>query len=217
MEQAGDGFHGGDVLRLPSGRHRLPRSYVVGNQRARILQAAIEVVGTNGYAQFTVDAVVAKSAVSKKTFYEHFKNKDDAFLAAYDSIAERGLQAVIDSVDDRAPLADRLRAGLGAFLEFMAGEPLAARMCVVEVLAAGPEAIERRDRIKRFFSETIVENLLTLAPDYPEPELAAEVVVGGVHEVVFDRINRGQTHTLPELREGLVNVFAIPERPAADQ
>lgn len=206
--------HGGG--RLPSGRHRLSRDYVASNQRARILQAVIEAVGSDGYAQLTIDTIVGRSAVSKKTFYENFKSKEEAFLAAYDSVTDRVLELVIGSVDADAPLADRLHAGLGAFLQFIADEPLAARMCVVEVLAAGPEAVERRDRVKRLFSAMMVEHLRAQVPDYPEPELTAEVAVGGMHEVIFDRVNRGEAHTLPGLREALVNVFAIPHPPSAD-
>src|SRR5215510_10299498 len=66
---------------LPGGRHGLLRSFVAANQRERI-QAAAEL----GYAEMSVEAITARAGVSRRTFYEHFKNKEDAFLAAYDAL-----------------------------------------------------------------------------------------------------------------------------------
>ncbi|MEV5824445.1 TetR/AcrR family transcriptional regulator [Spirillospora sp. NPDC052242] len=203
----------GEAAKLPSGRHRLSRDYVASNQRARILRAVTEIVGGKGYAQLTIDAIVGASAISKKTFYEHFRNKEEAFFAAFDSIAARMLAAFDDAAAGRREPDARLRAGLGALLEFLAAEPLAARMGVVEVLAAGPEAVARRDRIKQHFSTIVVEHLLAMYPDFPEPELAAEVIVGGVHEVLYSRISRGEAHALPAVRRGLVRMYAIPALP----
>nr|WP_243725544.1 TetR/AcrR family transcriptional regulator [Actinomadura rubrisoli] len=209
-----EGLRRPEAERLPSGRHRLSRSYVASNQRGRILQAVIEVVGAKGYAHLTIDAIVAKSAISKKTFYEHFKNKEEAFFAAYDSVTSRLIDAVSGVLGTQAAPDARLRAGLGALLEFLAAEPLAARMCVVEVLAAGPEAVERRDRVKQHFNAAIVTHLLALYPGCPEPELTAEVIVGGVHEVVYSRISRGEAHVLPSLWRGLVGMFVLPAPPS---
>src|SRR6516164_3645667 len=70
---------------LPSGRHGLLRSFVAANQRERILSAVAEAVAELGYAEMSVEAVITRAGVSRRTFYEHFKNKEDAFLAAYDT------------------------------------------------------------------------------------------------------------------------------------
>src|SRR6516162_10790620 len=71
---------------LPSGRHGLLRSFVAANQRERILSAVAEAVAELGYAEMSVEAIVVRAGVSRRTFYEHFKNKEDAFLAAYDAL-----------------------------------------------------------------------------------------------------------------------------------
>ncbi|WP_231330048.1 TetR/AcrR family transcriptional regulator [Actinomadura graeca] len=217
MEQVDGVRRAQGAARLPSGRHRLSRSYVAGNQRARILRSVIDIVGSKGYAQLTVDSVVTSSAVSKKTFYEHFRNKEEAFFAAYDSVASRLVDAVSAAFDSHAAPDARLRAGLGALLDFLAAEPLAARMCVVEVMAAGPDAVARRDEVKQHFNATIVTHLLALYPGCPEPELTAEVIVGGVHEVVYSRISRGEAHLLPTLWRGLVGMFVLPVPPEPEQ
>ncbi|HEX2315584.1 MAG TPA: TetR/AcrR family transcriptional regulator [Thermomonospora sp.] len=198
--------------KLPSGRHRFSRDYVVSHQTARILAAVIEVAGTAGYAQLTVEAVIGRAGVSRSTFYEHFRNKDDAFIRAYDMMAARLMEQVTLAYEREGDALDRLRAGLSAFLEFLASEPLAARAFIVESLAAGPEAAARRDEAKQAFIQILEDNIRELFPGYPEPGLTAETVVGGINDVVHTRIRRGETALLPSLLPGLLNVFAIPDK-----
>ncbi|SEF93827.1 DNA-binding transcriptional regulator, AcrR family [Thermomonospora echinospora] len=199
------------IGKLPSGRHRLSRDYVVNHQVTRILAAVIEVTGTTGYAQLTVEAVIGRAGVSRSTFYEHFRNKDDAFLRAYDTMAARLMDSVTDAYKQEEDALGRLRAGLSAFLEFLAAEPLAARTCIVESLAAGPRAAARRDEAKQAFVQLVADNIRELFPAYPEPGLTAETIVGGIHEVVHTRIRRDEIAELPALLPALLNVFAIPD------
>ncbi|GAB3654917.1 hypothetical protein GCM10027589_13940 [Actinocorallia lasiicapitis] len=204
--------------RLPSGRHSLTRDYVVQNQISRIIAGVIELAGTNGYAQLTVDGIIGRAGVSRATFYAHFKNKEDAFLQAFDSLAEEMIERVTTAIqnesgDDRGEIAAdrRTRAGLSAFLDYLAGEPLGARMCIVESFAAGPPAAERRDAVIQVFTEVIGEHIRELFPRYPEPALLAEAVIGGIYQVAYTRIRRGEVEELPTLVNGLVAAFAIPD------
>src|SRR5215510_16276228 len=70
---------------LPSGRHGLLPSFVAANQRERILSAVAQATAELGYADMSVEEITARAGVSRRTSYEHFKNKEDAFLAAYDA------------------------------------------------------------------------------------------------------------------------------------
>lgn len=199
------------VAKLPSGRHSLSRDFVAQHQIARILSAVVEVAGSGGYAQLTVDSMIGLAGVSRATFYVHFKNKEDAFLQAYDAKVAELMDHVIRAYQEEADALGRLRAGLGAFLQFLADEPEAARTCIVECLAAGPEAAARRDEAKQAFAQIVVDNMRELFPHYPEPELIAETLVGGIYEVCYTRIRRGETAELPRLLNGLIAVFAIPD------
>src|SRR3954447_10169994 len=70
--------------RLPKGPHGLSREQVQASQRQRMLDAVLDVVGEHGYAATTVAGVTTAAGVSRTTFYEQFRNKQDAFLTAYD-------------------------------------------------------------------------------------------------------------------------------------
>ena len=80
---------------LPPGRHGLPRAFVASNQRERILDAVADVASLAGYASMSVEGIIATAGVSRRTFYDHFADKQEAFLAAYDAIvgAARGAGA----------------------------------------------------------------------------------------------------------------------------
>lgn len=194
---------------LPSGRHGLLRSFVAQNQRERILSAVAQAAVTFGYSEMSVGAIIERAGVSRRTFYDHFKNKEEAFLAAYDAAVQQQASQIRLAYLRKTTVRERLRAGLTAYLEFMANEPEFARMCTVEVLAAGPRALARRNAAMRMFAEIIEDNIHELAPDCPVAALAAETIVGGINEVVFRRILADATDELPGLVEDLLAAILI--------
>jgi AcrR family transcriptional regulator len=201
---SGRGLH-----QLPSGRHGLPRTYVIRNQRERILDAVVNVVSDRGYRAATVEDVIAYAGVSRRTFYDHFSGKEEAFLDAYDLIVAQLLGAVRAAYGGGSTWVHRVRRGLGAFLEALAIEPRAAYVCIVEGLAAGPRALERRARAMEEFRRL-------LAPDPAEavgegaPLLAGETVVGGVYEIVYREVLAGRTEQLPVLMPELLHSMLLP-------
>ena len=88
--------------RLPKGPHSLTREQVQASQRQRILDAILDVVGEHGYATATVAHVTALAGISRTTFYEQFRSKQDAFLTAYDEFGTRFL-ADMDAVSAATP------------------------------------------------------------------------------------------------------------------
>jgi AcrR family transcriptional regulator len=210
---------GREPHQLPPGRHGLPRAFVVQNQRERILAAVADVASAAGYAGMTVEDVIVTAGVSRRTFYEHFKNKEDAFLAAYDAVVAQLTVGVREAYEREQTFPDRLRRGLSAFVDFLAREPAFARMCIVEVLAAGPDAIKRRNAAMELFAALIDHNARELLDEPPPSALTAEMVVGGVYDVIYTRIQSGEIRQLPELAPELVYSALVaylgPERAKA--
>jgi AcrR family transcriptional regulator len=183
---------------------------VVQNQRERILAAVGDVVSVAGYRDMSVEDVIVTAGISRRTFYEHFKNKQDAFLAAYDAVLVQLLALVQDAIAQEETFSGRMQAGLRAFLDFLAREPGFARMCIVEALAAGPDAIARRNGAMAAFATLISDNARELGtPVEPQP-LTAETIVGGIYEVVYTRIVRGDIRQLPELLPELLYPALLP-------
>jgi AcrR family transcriptional regulator len=191
---------------LPPGRHGLSREFVLRNQRERLLSAVADVTSAGGYPDMSVEDVIALAGVSRRTFYEHFRNKEDVFLAAHDAVTARVAERVAAAVEREDTFAGRCAAALRAFVGFVAAEPAAARMWMVEALAAGPAALERRDRAMQAVTARVEE----WAGELPAAHLTAETVVGGVHEVVYSRLLRGETAELPSLLRELTYSVLLP-------
>jgi len=184
---------------------------VARNQRERILAAVAQVASTHGYGAMSVQDVVREAGVSRRTFYEQFKNKDHAFLAAYDEASGRMMTTIRAGIDEQKTFEDKISAGFRAFLELLAASPAFAKMCIVEVLAAGPEAIARRARTMEDFTEIFeLAAQQTLVKENPPSPLIAETIVGGVYETVYRRIARGETAELPRLLPDLTESALLP-------
>jgi len=197
--------------KLPRGRHGLPRQFVVRSQRERMLDATSRAVSELGYPALTVAAILERAGVSRKTFYEHFADKEECFLAAYDVVVEGLVRAVSDAYNREETWRDRVRSGLGEFLRFLAAEPNFARMCIVEVLAAGPSALQRRDGAMRMFTVFFEAGRQEAPPTMPPlPDLVSESVVGAIYEIIYSRILRNRTEELPDLLPDLMYIALVP-------
>src|SRR3954452_9930553 len=181
--------HGGAVPRpLPRGPHNLARDDVLASQRVRMLEAMAETVAAKGYAGTTVGDVVSGAGVSRKTFYEHFRDKEACFLAAFDSGVDTLLEAIAAAVPDGPTRLDLLRARVRAYLGTLAGRPAFARTFLIEVFAAGPRALERRERVHARFEEFLAGLHKEARREFPGLPVVADTVwvaaVGAVNEVV---------------------------------
>jgi AcrR family transcriptional regulator len=194
---------------LPPGRHGLPRSFVAQNQRERILAAVADVTSAASYSEMTVADIIVCAGVSRRTFYEHFENKQSAYLAAYDEAVGRLLQGVRWAYSTREDFAARVRAAIEMFVTVVSADPAFARMCLVEVMGAGVEALRRRDAAMAEFAGMLDENARALL-DNPPARIIAETVVGGLYEVMYSRILRGELRELPGLLPDLVHALLLP-------
>jgi AcrR family transcriptional regulator len=195
---------------LPPGRHGLSRSFVQTNQRERILDAIADVVSLAGYQAMSVEDIIAAAGVSRRTFYDHFKSKEDAFLAALDGVGAQLLERVQAAYDSSETFAGCVLACLATFLEFVASEPRYADMCIVEVLGAGPAAIERRNAVMKALAGMLHAGAQTVEGGIRPPELTAETIIGGTYEVLYSRVLQGKTTELPSLLPDLAYSMMLP-------
>src|SRR5215216_3474800 len=180
--------------RLPRGTHGLDPSLVAASQRTRLLEAVGGAVAEKGYAAATIDDIVRGAGVSKKTFYEHFHDKLGCFLAAYEAASDELFEHV-RAAQDAVPAGDaaddawleRTHAGIRAYLRWLAAEPALARVFLIEVAAAGPEALARRERLRDRYAARMRE--LQVANIVPDEIFHA--VVAGSDDLVVRRLREG--------------------------
>jgi AcrR family transcriptional regulator len=183
--------------------------FSVRSRRDRLIAAMANVVSEEGYQRTSVSKVVAAAGVSRNAFYEHFANKEDCFLAAYDATVQQVMARVREASRPSDDWDRRLEAGFAAFLRFAAAEPALAWLCVVEVLAAGPRALARRDEAMRAFGRFLERSRRQHGSSAVPPTLT-EVVAGGVYEIIYARILSRRTASLPELLPDIMYVWLAP-------
>jgi AcrR family transcriptional regulator len=162
---------------------------VVGIQRARMLAAMVEVAREQGTGRVTVSHIVARSGVSRRTFYEVFEDLEDCFLVGFDEAVERAAARVLPAFQMGGGWRERVRAGLGALLEFLDDEPGLGGFCVVDALSAGPRALERRARVVDALVDAVDGGREEARGGLKLTRLTAEGVVGGVLGVLYARLS----------------------------
>jgi AcrR family transcriptional regulator len=190
---------------VPRGRHAPPLEIRLSLQRRRLFGAAAAVFSRVGYADATAEAIARQAGMSKATFYEHFANKEDCIVALFDTATEVVLMAMRSageaSRDD--PPHERIRASIAAFLQALADFPDEAQTLLVEIVGAGPRAMERRDRALDAVSQYIddfnrADAERGIAPRLGSPH-DAFAIVGAVVELASRQIRTGRPADIREL------------------
>jgi AcrR family transcriptional regulator len=164
------------------------RGPVTEIQRARMIAAMIDVVSVRGRAETTVAHVVARSGVSRRTFYEVFDDFEDCFLAALEQSLRCASQYVLDAYSPAEKWRARIRSALVGALEFLDDEPAMGRLCIVETLGVGVRVQERRMAVVDVLVAVVEEGRKESRSASKLPPLTAEGVVGGVLSVLHARL-----------------------------
>jgi AcrR family transcriptional regulator len=206
------GTHDGSA-KLPRGRSSLDAEVVRSAHRERLLRAAISAIAEKGYGATTVADVVRGARVSREVFYAHFADKQACFLAACDGGSELMLsrmRAAQWALPDDASAVEQLAAGVRAYLEFLVAEPEFARAFLFEILAAGPEALERRAVVHGWFAaRTRMWHERARAENPSWPDVADEAylaIIGAFYELVAERVRTGRLDEVLELERPIIEL-----------
>lgn len=162
-------------------------------KREKILEGMLEAVGAGGYDGTSVRTVLDRTGLYRQAFYDNFADKDACYLAALEMGIERLEGVVTVAAASEESWRGKLRAGLGALLDQLDAEPDFGRGVIVEVHAAGPEALARRAEVMKKAADFI--DLARDETDEGEspPQIAPDGIVAGIHAIVHSRLSTGAT------------------------
>jgi AcrR family transcriptional regulator len=191
-------------------RPQLSSEFVAAHKRRRMIDAMSELCAEQGYEATKIADVVRRAHVARKTLYDNFSGKEELFLSAFDTTLADADAAVAEAceaieVDDWEA---RTEAGLCTLLEFVAANPAAAGLCLVEAPAATPASAARYEATV----ESYIGRLREGAPPLPSrPATLEEALVGGTFWIVQRQIRRGGAaevaDLLPELTEFVISPY----------
>jgi AcrR family transcriptional regulator len=160
------------------------------DHRDRLIAAMGELLAEHGYASVTVTDVVARARVSKRTFYQHFADREECLLATYRVVAEAPLhriaEAAASSVGTGLGVREEIAGVTGAYLAAMAEHPLLTRAMLTEVGSAGPAGLAVRREVMRRFADGLVA--LAAAGGRELSAGVAQALVGGINELVLEAV-----------------------------
>ncbi len=170
--------------------------------RERLIEAMIAVMGRRGYAGASVARVIEQAGVSRATFYAHFADREECFLAAYRQLAQ-GLEEELEGLERHADPATWRREAVAALLAGTEAHPAAARVVLIEGLAGGPtvraEHARLIDKVERAAAPRLDD-----ADGPGQCQIPARPAVAGVGNVAMIRIFRGETGRISQLLDDLL-------------
>lgn len=188
----------------------MSREFIAQHQRARIIGALAEETAEKGYRAVTVAHIVKRAGIARNTFYENFGSKEECFLAAQEYAMSTALERVVAAAGEIDDWPRRVRAGITAFLDYVAEEPALARTCMVESLSAGPASVRYYEESQQAFV-----SLFQLGRDVSPhgrdlPETLEEALIGGVFWIVYQRLTGPDANRVAELQPELTEFILTP-------
>jgi len=177
--------------------------------RARIFDAIIRAVADKGYAAATVADITARSHISRRTFYEHFADKEECFLLAYEAACRATLREIATATE-KIPAADwraRLTVALETYIGVLAEDPDLAQVTLIDILGGGPRALALREQILENyidFYRRLSVRARQAGAVAPVPDVFLRGIVGAIAEIVQHELMANRARGLPSLVPTLV-------------
>lgn len=195
---------------LPRGEGNVSRSFVVHNQRERILDALANLSAAKGYGATTIPEIVQEAAVSVQAFYEHFSGKEDAFLVAYELGHRKALAIVERAYESQDDWPAAVHAGIVALLEFLASEPAYAHLALIDALTASPKAAAVAHDGMRAYAAMLEPGLTLRVDGQPPSAVWVEATASALLELCFVYVATERTRELPSAIEAAEDIALRP-------
>jgi AcrR family transcriptional regulator len=180
------------------GRTRLTLEQASHNQRERILHATAEVTAENGYAESTVADIVARAGLAREVFYRHFRDKQEAFISAYETGFQSLMALAVGAFYTSSDWPERIWAALRAYADFMVNFPTFAHLGMVESHTISPEMVERLD--ERVMAFTVFLQDGREMQEEPERSLVlSEAIAMAIYEITSHTLRHGRNKDMPGL------------------
>jgi AcrR family transcriptional regulator len=197
------------LWKLPRGRHGLPRELVARSQRERLLAAIVRVTAEKGYQASSVADILKEAGVGRETFYKHFKDKEDCFVAANDALVGNLEVHVSEAYERPGSWPERVRSGLAETLNWFAANPEVARVMMIEMGTVGPIASARfRETFSRFTA--LLDDGREFIEEAPDMPNLASIAGGAVFARVYEEVALGNIANLPTLLPQLTFELLLP-------
>ncbi|MFA4929742.1 MAG: TetR/AcrR family transcriptional regulator [Patulibacter sp.] len=193
-------------ISLPKGRHGLPTAFVRRHQRGRILEAVRAVSAETGFASSSLRDLIATSAISHQTFYQHFSSKEEAWSAAFDEGFVGLFAAAWYAVAERTDPVAQVTAAVEACIGYLEADPDRARLLLIDARSAGRPGHPAIDDAVKAFNRLLADR----AELRDLPAVVPLAIVGGISSLVAEWVADGRVDELGTLAPTLIALILAP-------
>jgi AcrR family transcriptional regulator len=180
------------------------------DRRERLLDAGLDLFGTIGYAQTSIERLCARAGVTTRHFYEEFGSREALLKAVYERVIGRTMLAVREAVAAGGGEEDRLN-GLQAFLDSYLDDPRYGRVGSIEIVGVSPELERYRRSVIHDFADIIESQYRARAQaGFIEPRdfrLAAIALTGAVNELCIEALMHPEPPARSQMKAELARMF----------
>lgn len=182
---------------LGRGRPSLSAAKIARHQRERIVYATCEVAAERGYTAATIADITASAGVDRRAFYAHFRDKQEAFLAAHELGFQQTMAVSASAFFSCEEWPERIWEGLHAGTHFNATHPVVAHVGYVEAHAVGSPAIQRVDDSRAAFKIFVQEGYRHTSN--PPPQAALDALSATIFEIGYRHGRQGKLGLLSRM------------------
>jgi AcrR family transcriptional regulator len=181
------------------------------DRRERLLDAGLQLFGTQGYAATTIEGLCAAASLNARYFYEQFRNREELLAEVYRRHVEAVMREVTEAIGATADPAVRLEAGLRAFVEATLADERGARINYFEMVGVSPGLEQVRRGVDREYAEMITAEAARLprigARPREQRRAIAVALVGAVDGLIIDWLMSDRAHASSTIVDTLLIVF----------
>jgi AcrR family transcriptional regulator len=198
--------------RPPSkGRHNQPEHVVKRRQRERILYASAAAVRAKRDADVTVAEIVSAAGLARKVFYAHFRDKEEALLAAQTVAFEQAMGGCAGAFfRSSTAWAERVWDTGRVFADLLLAAPDMSNLGFVESYALGRAGVRRTDDSIWAFTIFLEEGRHQRPAAQDVPPLSREAIVTAAFETISHFLVAGRAAELPGLLPLVCHLVLTP-------
>ncbi|MBO2451801.1 TetR/AcrR family transcriptional regulator [Actinomadura barringtoniae] len=148
------------------------------DRRRRLVDAALEIWGDQGWAAVTMRGVCARAGLIDRYFYESFPDRDALLAAVWDQVRDETVTLLTQAIDDQKDPIDQLHAAIAGLVQVMVDDPRRARIGFGEHTGSPVLEQRRRDTLQLFTDLIVEAGRPYFRPDIDETSLRMSTLMG---------------------------------------
>lgn len=156
--------------------------------KEKLLYAGLKLFTKEGYQKTSVLEIVEMARVSKTTFYQHFKSKEEIMVALFEVLAHEIIGEVKKSISKENRITYKAFAGIHRYIEICFEYQDVAKVVLVESVGVSRNVEKARQKAHEEFAVMIFQTVQAELPSTVSEKgmkIVSQAMVGAINEVVM--------------------------------